>query len=116
MSFLEHGDRGGLATFRILFQLTKLPPAEQELADVKVTRLPFDTGKIRQDLSLFLSQSGRLAGRFKYNRDVLDAERVARLRDRYLRILEAAVADPDCLLAACGAEVSPQSAPAMIWS
>ncbi|HET9226616.1 MAG TPA: condensation domain-containing protein, partial [Thermoanaerobaculia bacterium] len=98
MSFLENGDRGGLATFRILFQLAKLPPAEQELSDVKVTRLPFDTGKIRQDLSLFLSQSGRLAGRFKYNRDILDRERVVRLRDRYLRILEAVVADPDCLL------------------
>jgi amino acid adenylation domain-containing protein len=105
MSFLEKGDRGGLATFRILFQLAKLPPAEQELSDVKVTRLPFDTGKIRQDLSLFLSQSGRLAGRFKYNRDVLDPERVARLRDRYLRILEDAVDDPDCLLEACGVEV-----------
>ncbi|HET9226708.1 MAG TPA: amino acid adenylation domain-containing protein [Thermoanaerobaculia bacterium] len=95
MSFLENGDRGGLATFRILFQLAKLPPAEQELSDVKVTRLPFDTGKIRQDLSLFLTQSGQLGGRFKYNRDVLDAERVVRMRDRFLQILEAAVAAPD---------------------
>ncbi|MFL6293378.1 MAG: amino acid adenylation domain-containing protein, partial [Thermoanaerobaculia bacterium] len=98
LSFLEEGDRGGLATFRIMFQLAKLPPAQQTLSDVKVTRLPFDTGRIRQDLSLAFIQSGRLAGRFKYNRDVLDPERVVRLRDRYLRILEAAVADPDCLL------------------
>ncbi|HWN40735.1 MAG TPA: amino acid adenylation domain-containing protein, partial [Thermoanaerobaculia bacterium] len=96
---LEPGDRGGLATFRILFQLAKLPPAEQELAGVKVTRLPFDTGKIRQDLSLFFSQSDELVGRFKYNRDVLDRERVFRMIDRFLRILAAAVAEPDCPLA-----------------
>ncbi|HSF41045.1 MAG TPA: amino acid adenylation domain-containing protein [Thermoanaerobaculia bacterium] len=102
--FLEKGDRGGLATFRVMFQLAKLPPAVQKLSGVEVTRLPFDTGRIRQDLTLFLSQSGRLVGRFKYNRDVLDPERVVRLRDRYLRILEAAVASPDCLLAACAEE------------
>ncbi|MFL6198936.1 MAG: condensation domain-containing protein, partial [Thermoanaerobaculia bacterium] len=106
MSFLEKGDRGGLATFRTAFQLAKLPPAAQELSDIKVTRLPFDTGRIRQHLTLFLYQSGRLAGRFKYNRDVLDPERVARLRDLYLRILEAAVADPDCPLAELSEESS----------
>jgi NRPS condensation-like uncharacterized protein/acyl carrier protein len=98
MSFLENGDRGGLATFRIAFQYAKLPSVEASLSDLKVTRLPFDTGKIRQDLTLFLSQSGRLAGRFKYNRDVLDQERVVRMRDRFLQILAAAVADPDCPL------------------
>ena len=47
------------------------------------------TGKIRQDLSLFLTQGDRLGGRFKYNRDVLDAETVVRLRDRFLQILAA---------------------------
>ncbi|HSK76614.1 MAG TPA: condensation domain-containing protein, partial [Thermoanaerobaculia bacterium] len=101
MSFLENGDRGGLATFRILFQLTKLPAAEPALCDVKAVHLPFDTGKIRQDLSLFLTQSDRLAGRFKYNRDILDQERVVRMRERFLRILAAAVLDPDRPLAEC---------------
>ena len=96
----------GWATFRTAFQLAKLPPAAQELSDIKVTRLPFDTGRIRQHLTLFFYQSGRLAGRFKYNRDVLDPERVARLRDLYLRILEAAVADPDCPLAELSEESS----------
>ncbi len=95
MDFLGPGDRGGLATFRILFQLAKLPPPEQTVSNLKVLRVPFDTGKIRQDLSLFLSQSDRLAGRFKYNLDVLDQERVLSLRDRYLQILAAAVDDPD---------------------
>jgi amino acid adenylation domain-containing protein len=99
LGFLEAGDRGGLATFRILFQLAKWPPAEQSLSDLKVTRLPFDTGKIRQDLSLFFSQSDGLVGRFKYNRDVLDRERVVRMRERLLQILRTVVADPDCPLA-----------------
>jgi non-ribosomal peptide synthetase component F len=99
LSFLAPGERGGLATFRILFQVAKLPSSEQTLSGLKLVPLPFDSGKIRQDLSLFFSQSDRLVGRFKYNRDVLDAERVARLRDRLLRILYKVVDGPGCPLA-----------------
>jgi len=102
MSFLEPGDRGGLTTFRILFQLVKVPPAAEDASGAsgfRIIRLPVDTGKIRLDLSLFLSQADGLTGRFRYNRDVLDPARVAGLRDRFLRILAAAVADPDHPLA-----------------
>ncbi|HWN43980.1 MAG TPA: HAD-IIIC family phosphatase, partial [Thermoanaerobaculia bacterium] len=114
MSFLEPGDRGGLATFRILFQLTKLPPSGQAVSGLEVVRLPFDTGKIRQDLSLFLAQSDWLGGRFKYNLDVLDRERVERMRDRFLQILAAAVVDPDRPLAELPAdEIPPGQGPAM---
>ena len=96
--FLEKGDRGGLATFRLMFQLVQMPITARGLSGLDVIRLPFDTGKIRQDLTLFLYQSGGLAGRFKYNRDVLDPVRVQGLRDRFLQILSAAVANPDCPL------------------
>ncbi len=101
MSFLEEGDRGGLTTFRILFQLTKMLPVapDQAASDLRVTRLPVDTGKIRLDLSLFLWQADRLYGRFRYNRDVLDEAQVIDLRDRYLRILAAVVDDPERPLA-----------------
>jgi amino acid adenylation domain-containing protein len=101
MSFLEEGDRGGLTTFRILFQLVKVAPAGQApaVSDLRMTRLPVDTGKIRLDLSLFLSQADRLAGRFRYNRDVLDEARVLAMRDRLLRIVAAVADDPDCPLA-----------------
>jgi amino acid adenylation domain-containing protein len=98
LSFLAPGERGGLATFRLLFQVAKLPPARQGLAGLDAIPVPFDSGKIRQDLSLFLGQGDRLTGRFKYNRDVLDAETVVRLRDRFLQILAAVVEDPDCRL------------------
>ncbi|HBL26783.1 MAG TPA: hypothetical protein DD490_08115, partial [Acidobacteria bacterium] len=97
--FLAPGEHGGLASFRILFQLAKLPAAQAGLSGLSLGHVPFDTGKIRQDLSLFLSQSDRLAGRFKYNRDVLTPERVGRLRDRLLQILAAAVAGGDLPLA-----------------
>jgi aspartate racemase len=103
MSFLEEGDRGGLTTFRILFQLVKVPrtaqpqpQAQAELpADIRITPLPVDTGRMRLDLTLFLFQADRLAGRFRYNRDVLDEARVSALRDRFLRILAAVAADPE---------------------
>jgi hypothetical protein len=98
-SFLKPGDRGGITSFRVMFQLDKMPPAEQSVSDVKVTRLRTDTGRIGQDLTLFLVQSNRLTGWIRYNLDVLDPERIALLRDRFLQILAAAVADPDAPLA-----------------
>jgi len=72
-----------------------MPPAGPApvASDLSMTRLPVDTGKIRLDLSLFLSQADRLTGRFVYNRGVLDEARVLAMRDRFLRIL-AAVATP----------------------
>jgi len=110
MSFLEEGDRGGLITFRILLQLLKVPraaPARDQAepeapagSDLRVTPLPVDTGRMRLDLTLFLAQADRLAGRFRYNRDVLDEARVRGMRDHFLRILAAVVADPECPLAA----------------
>jgi pristinamycin I synthase-3/4 len=102
MSFLEEGDRGGLTTFRIMFQLIKEPVAAEMASDLRITQLGVDTGKIRLDMSLYLTQGaepGRLSGRFRYHRDVLDRARVAGMRDRYLRILAAVVADPECPLA-----------------
>jgi non-ribosomal peptide synthetase component F len=99
MSFLEEGDPGGLTTFRVLFELLKAPGPPPSAPDLSITRLPVDTGKIRLDMSLFLTQSGRLSGRFRYNRDVLDEARVRGMRDAFLRILATVVAVPDCPLA-----------------
>ncbi len=99
MSFLEEGDRGGLTTFRILFQLIKAPPTAEAASDLRITQLGVDTGKIRLDMSLFLTQDNGLSGRFRYHRDILDKPRVARMRHRFLRILAAIVADPDRPLA-----------------
>jgi amino acid adenylation domain-containing protein len=106
MSFLEEGDRGGFTTFRILFFLLKVPaeapappPSPVSSSGLRITLLPVDTGKIRLDLSLRLTQGARLAGHFRYNHDVLDEERVLSLRDRFLRILAAVVADPECPMA-----------------
>jgi hypothetical protein len=108
----DEEDQGGLETFRILFQLAKLPPAEQALSDLKLTRLPVEIGKMRRDLSLFMSQSGRLGGHFRYSRDLLDRERVVRMRDRYLEILAAIVEDPDRPIAELLAESSETLVPA----
>ncbi|HEV3457989.1 MAG TPA: amino acid adenylation domain-containing protein, partial [Thermoanaerobaculia bacterium] len=99
MSFLEEGDRGGLTTFRVLFQFVKQPAEAKVASDLHVKLLPVDTGKIRLDLSLFLSQTERLDGRFRYNRDVLDPARVLGMRDRFLRLLAGIVADPERPLA-----------------
>jgi len=98
MSFQDREDQGGLATFRVLFQLAQLPVSDQTLSDLKIARLPYDTGTMRKDLSLFLAQagpSGPIGGRFRYNLDVLDRERVLRLRDRFFGVLDAVLADPD---------------------
>jgi pristinamycin I synthase-3/4 len=104
MSFENKEDEGGLATFRVLFQLAQLPAAQETLSDLRITRLRYDddTGTMRKDLSLFLAQagpSGPIGGRFRYNLDVLDRERVVRMRDRFFAILAAVAAHPDRPLA-----------------
>ncbi|MEO6192065.1 MAG: amino acid adenylation domain-containing protein [Thermoanaerobaculia bacterium] len=95
MDFQDKEDRGGLETFRVLFQLAKLPAAGAALSGLRLTRLPVESAAMRKDLSLFLSQSNGLAGGFRYSRDLLDRERVVRMRESYLQILAAIVADPD---------------------
>jgi amino acid adenylation domain-containing protein len=102
----HHQGQGGLDTFRILFQLAKLPPAGQALSDLTLTRLPFDSDKMRKDLSLFLAQSDRIVGHLRYNRDLLDQERAVRMRDGLLEILAVIVADPDRPLAELSPEMS----------
>ena len=99
MDFQDKEDRGGLETFRVLFQLAKLPAAGEALSGLRLTRLPVESAAMRKDLSLFLSQSNGLAGGFRYSRDLLDRERVVRMRDSYLEILAAIVADPDLPIA-----------------
>jgi amino acid adenylation domain-containing protein len=106
MSFQESEDRGGLTTFRILFQVAKLPPSAPALSGLQLTSLPLFSGRMRRDLNFSLSQSTRLAGRIRYCLDVLDRERVLRMRDRFLEILGNVVADPDCRIA----DLLPESA------
>ena len=112
MSFLEEGDRGGLATFRVLFQLLETAAGPAADAALRITRLPVDTGRMRLDLSLFLTRAERLAGRFRYSRDVFDAPRAGALRDRFLRVLAAVAADPERPLAAL-APVAGDGVPAL---
>jgi non-ribosomal peptide synthetase component F len=94
MNFDNQGP-GGLDTFRILFQLAKLPPAGQALSDLTLTRLPFGSDKMRKDLSLFMAHSDRIAGFLRYNRDLIDPESAVRMREGFLAILAAIVDDPD---------------------
>ena len=108
LSSHDRKDDGGLDTFRILFQVAKLPPAEAALPDLRLTRLPVDVDKMRKDLSLFFNEANGLHARLRYNRDILDPERVVRMRDRFLALLAAIVAGPERPLAELAGE--PESA------
>ena len=107
VSFQDQEDEGGLDTFRILFQLAKLPPAEPALPGLRLTRLAVDNDKMRRDLSLFFTQADGLTGRLRYNRDILDPARVVRMRERFLALLAAIVAGPERGLAELAAETEP---------
>jgi NRPS condensation-like uncharacterized protein/acyl carrier protein len=98
MNFVDESDLGGMDVFRILFYYAKQTPAEETWSGLKVARLPFDTGKIRQDLSLAIFRSDRLTGQLKYNRGILDRERAVCMRDRYIQILTTIAAAPRCPL------------------
>ena len=60
-----------------------------------VRPLPFDTGRAQMDLSLVITnEDGRMHCRFEYNTRVLREETVRTIRNVFLAILSAAVADP----------------------
>ncbi len=84
------------AAFRVRFALQAAPATAVNGCGLTLVELPFDSGRIRQDLALLLSPSGnRITGRLRYDTGVLASGAVACLAKDFLRVLKRAVLDPD---------------------
>ncbi|GAB1510094.1 non-ribosomal peptide synthetase [Actinophytocola sp. KF-1] len=82
--------------FQVMFALQNLPDTTVELPGLEVGEEPVGGFTARYDLSLVLTETdGALTGVLGYRTDLFDRATVEDLRDRLVRLLTAAVADPD---------------------
>jgi amino acid adenylation domain-containing protein len=86
--------------FQVAFTLQNVPPAALELPGARATAMDVDLGIAKFDLTLTVREAaGALLCAWEYNTDLFDEATVARMARHYLRLVEAAVADPDLPIA-----------------
>ena len=84
--------------FQAMFILQNAPSGKSglEIAGLEIEPVGVDSRTAKTDLTLYMTDHPeRLAGFFEYNVDLFDAPTIARMADRFRRLLAGAVAEPD---------------------
>jgi len=82
--------------FQVMFVWQHLPTQGTNFSGLAATPLPVTIGTAKFDLSLHVRETPEgLSGFFEYNTDLFDSDIIARLAERFLALLDSAVADPD---------------------
>ncbi|MGF1480500.1 MAG: amino acid adenylation domain-containing protein [Cyanophyceae cyanobacterium] len=85
--------------FQVMLILQNAPSASLSLPGLTIAPLDLTTQTAKFDLTLiFTERAGQLLGRIEYSSDLFDAATVVRLRSHLLTVLNAIVANPDCLI------------------
>lgn len=100
------GDGGGSMMYQALFSYQDIRDRPTRWGDIAHSRIEVVQPGATEDLGLWFVETQRgLVGNLGYNADILEQASIQRLRDRYLRLLEAIAADPaqgiDALAATC---------------
>ena len=75
---------------QVMFALQNAPKPFVALPGLSLSRLEFDSGTVRFDLEVHLSEeAGGLEGHFLYNRDLFDASSIERMAGHFQTLLEA---------------------------
>ncbi|MEM9489553.1 MAG: amino acid adenylation domain-containing protein, partial [Myxococcota bacterium] len=81
--------------FQVMFALQNTPDGRFEAADLRLAPLALPTKVTHFDVELLISEHGdELAATWVYSTDLFDQATIARMAGHYVRILEAAVAEP----------------------
>jgi amino acid adenylation domain-containing protein len=89
-------DLGRPALVQVLLALQNTPVTEVQVRELTFLPLEEEGETAKLDLSLHLSEQGDgIQGRFTYSTDLFEAATVARLAERFQRLLDGAVTDPD---------------------
>ncbi|HJX26888.1 MAG TPA: condensation domain-containing protein, partial [Thermoanaerobaculia bacterium] len=93
-------DLGRSALVQTLLALQNTPVTAAQVSELAFLPLEEEGETAKLDLSLHLSeQEDWIRGRFTYSTDLFEAATVARLAERFQRLLDGALADPDRRLA-----------------
>jgi hypothetical protein len=89
-------DSTGSSLVQVMLTIQNSPRPAVELPGVTFELLDIYTGRALYDLAIeFQERSGRLVGWFDYDKDLFEAETIARMAGHFQRILEAGLAEPD---------------------
>jgi amino acid adenylation domain-containing protein len=83
--------------FQVMFALQNLPLPELHLAGLDISLAEFDAGTSRFDLAVEIwSEPKGYRCYFEYNTELFSEATIGRMQQHYVRLLEGAVADPEC--------------------
>jgi amino acid adenylation domain-containing protein len=89
-------DASGSSLVQVMLTLQNNPLPAVKLPGLAVELLDIETGRALYDIAIELQErAGRLVGWFDYDRDLFEAETIARMAEAFRTLLEAAVAGPD---------------------
>jgi amino acid adenylation domain-containing protein len=89
-------DAGTSVLFNTLFVFQNLPARRFDVPGLAIRRIASERRVALLDLALELElEDGRCHGFFNYNVDLFEAETIADLAERFVRLLDALLADPD---------------------
>lgn len=86
--------------FQVLYVLQEaMPKRDEEYAGLKVSRPNIDLGYSKFDITVAMGEDRRgLLGAFEYSTDLFDQQSIVDMQRHFIRILEAAAADPNTKL------------------
>ncbi|WP_082468971.1 non-ribosomal peptide synthetase [Sciscionella sediminilitoris] len=87
--------------FQVMLAFQNFAPPRLDLEGLRVTAEPVDTGTAKFDLLFSLAEAadGGLSGALEYSTDLFEETTARELAERFVRVLEAVVADPDIAVA-----------------
>ena len=82
--------------FQVMFILQNAPTGDLRLGTARLQPLAVDTGTAKFELTLSLEEQadGSIGGYWEYATDLFDAATIERMAGHYVRLLEAALSDP----------------------
>ncbi|HZM99545.1 MAG TPA: condensation domain-containing protein, partial [Pyrinomonadaceae bacterium] len=95
-----HPERGAdSALVRVFFGLQNAPATSLDLPGLKLNAVGYSSDAVRFDLTLWMEEGpGGLTGTWTYSTDVLDAEAIAQMHERFETLLQSIVDKPETTL------------------
>ncbi len=82
--------------FQVVFNFNNGSPQPPQLPDVQLSPLPFDFTEVKFDLSLFMwDDPESLIGMWTYSTDLFEADRIRRMHEHFVTLLQSIVDQPE---------------------
>ncbi len=85
--------------FQVVFALQNAPLPEQQVSDLQIVPVEFESGLAKFDLTMTMVETENgMAGSLEYNTDLFDERTIDRMIEHFSQLLTGLMADPDRLI------------------